>query len=119
MMEGTDEYFAAVICVRGDVDNIGLGKEGSFGLCDSQGRDWICWQVDRESFRAEFESVLHDVSKMQDTLRRLGYFCTGGAQIRMIVNKLPEPIPWEDQLMDLRDDLGDDSDEDEPWKESL
>ena len=70
MTEESTDYFAAFFCLRGDVDNLALDEKGCFGLCDTQGREWICWQVDRESCRSEFESVFTDVPEMQETLQQ-------------------------------------------------
>jgi hypothetical protein len=117
MTEETTAYFAAFFCLRGDVDNLALDKKGCFGLCDTQGREWICWQVDRDSCLSEFESVLTDVPEMQETLIKLGYFNTGGARVKVIITSLPEPIPWEEQLERLQEQLGETSDEEEDGEE--
>ncbi len=117
MTEESTDYFAAFFCLRGDVDNLALDKKGCFGLCDTQGREWICWQVDRESCLSEFKSVLTDVPEMQETLKKLGYFNTGGAEVKVFITSLPEPIPWEEQLERLRAQLGETSDEEEEGEE--
>ncbi|MHB0956839.1 MAG: hypothetical protein ACYC0X_12950 [Pirellulaceae bacterium] len=117
MAEETTAYFASFFWLRGDVDNLALNKKECFGLCDTQGREWICWQVDRESCLSEFESVLTDVPEMQETLIKLGYFNTGGARVKAVITSLPEPIPWEEQLERLRNQLGETSDEEEEGEE--
>ncbi|MHB0959292.1 MAG: hypothetical protein ACYC0X_23525 [Pirellulaceae bacterium] len=117
MTEETTAYFAAFFCLRGDVDNLALDKKGCFGLCDTQGREWICWQVDRGSCHSELESVLTDVPEMQETLIKLGHFNTGGVRVKVIITGLPEPIPWKEQLERLRKQLGETSDEEEEGEE--
>jgi hypothetical protein len=129
MGDDTDDtagYFAAFICLRGDVDNLGLTKEGSFGLLDSQERSWVCWQVKEEALASEMGDVLTDVPELQTKLMESGFFDTGGLHAVVSVTRLPEPISWEEQLEWLRENLGNKSDEDEEdddsgeeWKRGL
>lgn len=123
MADGTAGYFAAFICLRGDVDNLGLTKEGCFGLLDSMGRSWVCWQAKEQSLVSEVGDVLTDVPQLQTKLMELGFSDTGGLHAIVSVTRLPEPISWEEQLEQLRENLGNESEEDdedddsgEEWK---
>lgn len=120
MANDDPHYFAAFICLRGDVDNLGLNEQKCFVLNDSQGRNWICWRTDRESMMADCAAMFQDATEMQQKLMRNGYWGTGGTRAQVIVNRLPEPISWDEQLAELRESLGRDNlddDEGEEWKE--
>ncbi len=118
MTDDSTDYFAAFICIRGDVDNLGLNQEGCFALRDARGQDWICWQANRESMQSDFERVVHDTTVMQKRLLQNGYSGTGGTNARLFVLHLPEPITWEEQLDRLRERLGESDDQEEEWKKS-
>ena len=115
MTADTPHYFAAFICLHGDVDNLGFNEQKCFVLNDSQGRNWICWPTDRESMMADCAAMFQDATEMQQKLMSNGYWGTGG-----IINRLPEPITWEEQIAELRESLGQDNlendDEGEEWK---
>jgi hypothetical protein len=118
LMADDPHYFAAFICLHGDVDNLGLNEHKCFVLSDTLGRDWICWRTDRESMMADCAAMFQDATEMQEKLLKNGYAGTGGTRAKLFVTRLPEPITWEEQIAELRESLGDDTDDDEgeEWK---
>ena len=115
----SDDYFAAFICLHGDVDNLGVTESKSFVVNDTQGRDWICWPTDRESLRSDCIAMFSDAVAMQENLLQNGYWGTGGTLAVIHFTHLPEPIAWDEQMEKLRESLGDAADDDgegDEWK---
>ena len=114
----SDDYFAAFICLHGDVDNLGLTESKSFVVNDNQGRDWICWPTDPKSIRSDCFAMFRDATAMQENLLRNGYWATGGTLATIHVTHLPNPVNWEQQMEELRVSLGEmsENDEGEEWK---
>lgn len=114
-------YLNIFFCVSGDVDNVLLSKPGCFGVEDSSGLLWHCIpqeDIDEDSLRDAFATLLCDIQQMHDKLETSGIGETDGTRCAACILRYPEPITEAEKLDKIRNflDRQEDDLEGEEWK---